>query len=114
MNYLMVIIFVSIVVSSLVLINGSIDNQQELSQINNMVQQKNTEIVVETLSIQGYNTDGIISLSNLSNEPINVIQIRVYEDGNFVESFEVNEIIHGNTELQLEHLPIVLQEMLLQ
>ena len=48
---------------------------------------------------------------------IEIIQIRVYdESGEFVESFDVDEIILGNTisEILPENLPIPLQEMLIQ
>lgn len=115
MNPLIVIGLVSVVIVSLVLINGTIDNQQELSEINISVQQKNNEIAIETISIKGDHTNGILKLSNLSNEEIKVIQIRVYDsNGDFVESFEINEIIQGNTELEITNLPISLQEMLAQ
>ncbi len=108
---------ITIVIASLVLINNSIQNQQELAEINYIVQQKNQEITSELINIKGDITDGTIILSNTSNEEIKVIQIRVYDDdGNYVESFDVSEIILGNTKLEIlpDSLPILLQEMLLQ
>jgi len=107
---------VTIVVASLVLINDSISSQQELAEINSIVQQKNNEIAAETNNIKAIKTDfGGIEFSNTSNEEIHIIQIRVYDDdGNYVESFDVDEIILGNTELEITDLPISLQEMLVQ
>ena len=107
---------VTIVIASLVLINGSIDNQQELVEINLIQYEMYNEIATETNNIKGVNTDGIIQLSNTSNEEIKVIQIRVYDDdGNYVESFDIDEIISGNVQLEIspENLPVELQEMLL-
>jgi len=115
MNYLAVIVFVSIVGLSMVGLFGIIDDGQELSEINSKVQQKNIEIAVESLSIKGDRTDGTLKLSNYSNEEIRIIQIRVYDElGNYVKSFDIDEIIQGNTEITIEDLPISLQEMLVQ
>jgi len=105
---------VTIVIASLVLINGSIDNQQELSQINLENYEMYNEIATETNNIKAIKTDGVIELSNTSNEEIKVIQIRVYDDdGNYVESFEIDSIIYGNTKSEITDLPIPLREMLL-
>ncbi len=106
---------ITIVIASLVLINGSIDNQQELAEINNIVQQKNQEITSELINIKGGITNtGSIEFSNSQNEEIHIIQIRVYDDdGNYVESFDVDSIISGNTKLEISSLPTELQEMLL-
>jgi len=107
---------ITIVVASLVLINDSISSQQELAQINSIVQQKNNEIAAETNNIKAIKTDfGGIEFSNTSNEEIKIIQIRVYDDdGNYVESFDVDEIISGNTQLEITDLPVELQGMLVQ
>lgn len=107
---------ITIVIASLVLINSSIDNQQELAQINSIVQQKNNEIAAETISISGISTNtGGIEFTNSQNEEIHIIQIRVYdESGDFVESFDIDEIISGNIQLEITSLPISLQEMLVQ
>ena len=106
---------VTIVIASIVLINGSIDKQQELSQINLIQYEKQNEIAAETHSIKGITTkDGSIEFTNSQNEEIHIIQIRVYDDdGNYVESFDVDSIISGNTELEITSLPTELQEMLL-
>ncbi len=107
---------VTIVIASLVLINGSIDNQQELVEINLIQYEMYNEIATETNNIKAIKTDSTIELSNTSNEEIRIIQIRVYDDdGNFVESFDVDSIIYGNTKLEIspENLPVELQEMLL-
>ncbi len=107
---------ITIVIASLVLINGSIDNQQELAEINHTIQQKNQEITSELINIKGDIINGSIELTNSQNEEIHIIQIRVYDDdGNYVESFDVSEIILGNTKLEIlpDSLPIILQEMLL-
>ncbi len=105
---------ITIVVASLVLINSTIQDQQELSDINISVQQKNTEIAAETLSIKGMKTDlGSIQFTNSQNEEIQIIQVRVYDDnGDYVESFDVDSIIYGNTKLEVTDFPISLQEML--
>lgn len=106
---------VTIVVASLVLINGSIQNQQELAEINLTQYEMYNEIAAETNNIKAVNTNtGSIEFSNSQNEEINIIQIRVYENGNYVESFDINEIILGNTILDVTDLPILLQEMLVQ
>ena len=98
---------ITIVVASLVLINGSISNQQELVEINLENYEKQNEIAAEIHSIKGDITkDGSIEFTNYSNEEIHVIQIRVYDDdGNYVESFDINEIISGNTELEITVCP---------
>ncbi len=104
---------VTIVIASLVLINGSIDNQQELAEINNIVQQKNIEITSELINIKGTNTDGTIEFTNTQNEEIHIIQVRVYDDmGDFVKSYDIDEIVSGNTEIEISSLPAELQEML--
>jgi len=106
---------ITIVIASLVLINGSIQNQQELSQINLENHKKQNEIAAETNNIKAVKTDGTIEFTNYSNEEIHIIQIRVYDDdGNYVESFDVSEIISGNTKLEIipDNLPTELQEML--
>ena len=107
---------ITIVVASLVLINDSIQNQQELVEINIIQYEKQNEIAVETNNIKAIKTDfGGIEFSNTSNEEIHIIQIRVYDDnGNYVESFDVDEIILGNSEIIIENtdLPISLQVML--
>ena len=109
---------ITIVVASLVLINGSIQNQQELAQINLTQYEMYNEIAAETNNIKGTTTnDGSIEFSNTQNQPISIIQIRVYDDdGEYVESFDVDEIILGNSEIIIENtdLPIVLQGMLVQ
>ena len=109
---------VTIVVVSLVMINSSIDNQQELVEINIENYEMYNEIAAETNNIKAVKTDfGGIEFSNTSNEEIEIIQIRVYDDdGNYVESFDVDEIILGNTEIIIENtdLPISLQEMLVE
>jgi len=105
---------ITIVIASLVLMNSIIENQQELVEINIIQYEKQNEIATETHSIKGTNTDGVIQLSNYSNEDIHIIQIRVYDDdGNFVESFDIDSIISGNSELEITDLPTSLQEMLL-
>ena len=111
---LLAIGLVTIVVASLVMINSSIDNQQELVEINIENYEMYNEIAAETNNIKAIKTDGTIEFSNTSNEEISIIQIRVYDDdGNYVESFDVDEIIPGNTELlEISDLPISLQEML--
>ncbi len=115
MIYLGIIIFVSIVTIAMVGMFSIINDGQELSEVNNSVQQKNLEIAVESLSIKGDHTDNVLKLTNHSNEEIRVIQIRVYDDdGNFVESFSIDETIQGNTELEVTDLPIPLQEMITQ
>jgi len=103
---------ITIVVASLVMISSSIDNQQELVEINIIQYEKQNEIAAETNNIKAIKTDGTIEFSNTSNQQINVIQIRVYDDGNYVESFDVDEIILGNTELEITDLPAELQVML--
>ena len=75
------------------------------------------EKATETNNIKAINTDGTIELFDTSNEEIHIIQIRVYDDdGNFVESFDVDRIISGNTKLDIspENLPVELREMLVQ
>jgi len=121
MNYLVIIVFTSIIGIGMAGIFSIINHGQELSEINNTVQLKNTEIAVETLSIKGEivdgNTDGTITLSNLSNQEIRVIQIRVYgDDGEFVKSFDIDYMINGNVQLTIlpENLPAELQGMLVQ
>ena len=91
-----------------------IDNQQELSEANVLVQEKNNQITSELINIKGTNTNtGSIEFSNSQNEEIKIIQIRVYdESGDFVESFDIDYIINGNTELEISDLPTPLQEML--
>ena len=93
-----------------------IDNQQELSEVNISVQEKNNEMVSELINIKGTNTNtGSIEFRNLQNEEIRIIQVRVYdESGDFVVSFDIDEIISGNTEIEITDLPIPLQGMLVQ
>lgn len=107
---------ITIVVVSLVLINGSITNQQELAEINLTQYEMYNEIAAETNNIKGMKTDfGGIEFSNSQNEDIKIIQIRVYDDyGVYVESFDVDEIILGNTALEITDLPAELQVMLVQ
>jgi len=107
---------ITIVIASLVLINGSIQNQQELAEINIIQYEMYNEIAAETNNIKAIKTDfGGIEFTNSQNEEIKIIQIRVYDDyGVYVESFDIDEIILGNTELEITDLPIPLQEMLLQ
>jgi len=108
---------ITIVVASLVLINGSIQNQQELAEINLTQYEMYNEIAAETNNIKGTttNTDGTIEFTNTQNKEIKIIQIRVYDDsGEFVESFDVSEIISGNTVSEIADLPTELQEMLVQ
>ena len=106
---------ITIVVASLVLINSSIGNQQELVEINIIQYEKQNEIAAETNNIKGMKTNDTIEFTNSQNEEIHIIQIRVYDDsGNYVESFDVDYIIHGNDVMEITDLPISLQEMLVQ
>lgn len=106
----------SIIISGIVGMYIVIDTQQELSEINVLVQEKNIEISSELINIKGINTNtGSIEFSNSQNEEIKIIQIRVYDEfGNFVESFDIDEIISGNSEIEISSLPMELQEMLVQ
>ncbi len=114
MNLLVIIVFVGIIGVSISGILSIIDDSQELSQINHTVSQKQNEITSELINIKAVSTiSGGIEFSNTSNEKIKIIQIRVYDDsGEYVESFDVSEIILGNVQLEVTDLPISLQEML--
>lgn len=108
---------ITIVIASLVLINDSISNQQELAQINHIVQQKNIQITSELINIQAVNLGDTIEFINTQNEEIHIIQIRVYDvSGNYVKSFDVDYVIHGNNSIEIlsENLPAELQGMLIQ
>jgi len=108
---------ITIVIASLVLINDSISSQQELAEINIIQYEKQNEIAAETNNIKAISTDYTIEFSNSQNEEIKIIQIRVYDDdGNYVESFDVDYLINGNSEIEIsqENLPAELQVMLVQ
>ena len=109
---------VTIVVASLVLITTSIQNQQELAEINLTQYEMYNEIAAETNNIKGMTTiSGSIEFTNTQNEEIRIIQIRVYDDsGVYVESFDVDYVINGNNSIEIfsENLPIPLQGMLIQ
>lgn len=106
---------ITIVIASLVLINDSISSQQELAEINLAQYEMYNEIAAETISIKGITTiSGSIEFSNSQNEEIHIIQIRVYDDyGEYVESFDIDYVINGNTDLEISDLPAELQVMLL-
>ena len=116
MNHLIIIGLVVAVIASLVLMNNTIDNQQDLEKINTSNQEIQSLIITESISLSGFKTNtGSISLSNTSNEDITMIQIRVYDDnGNFVKSFDIDEIISSNTDITISDLPLELQEMMSQ
>ena len=116
MNHLIIVGLVIAVISSLVLMNNTIENQQNLEKINISNQEIQSLIITESISLSGFKTStGSISLTNTSNEDITMIQIRVYDDnGNFVKSFDIDEIISGNTEITIDDLPLELQGMLVQ
>ena len=112
-----VIGFVAIVGISLALILSSIDEQQELSEINYSMNQNQMEQINESVGIKSaiHSTNGSVygvSFENVLNEEISIIQIRVYDDsGNFVKSFMMNDTISGNTRMNL-NIPLELQEMM--
>lgn len=108
---------ITIVVASMVLINDSISSQQELAEINIIQYEKQNEIATETNNIKAISTStGSIEFTNSQNEEIHIIQIRVYDDGDYVKSFDIDETISGNSEIIIENsdLPAELQEMLVQ
>jgi len=112
--YLGIIVFVVIIGLAMVGIFSIIEDGQELSEINISVQEKNNEITSELINIKGTNTNtGSIEFTNTQNEEIKIIQVRVYDDnGEYVGSFEIDEIVSGNSEIEISNLPQELQEML--
>jgi len=89
----------AVIITGGILLSTSIDNQQDLQEINLAIQQTQSDIVTEIVSISATtNENGEIEITNTSNEDIVLIQIRMYDDdGNFIASFDTNEIINGNT-----------------
>ena len=105
----------SIIIVGIAGMYSVIDHQQEISEINTIVQEKNIERESELLNIKGVITNtGNIEFSNSQNEDIKIIQIRVYDsEGDFVESFDIDVIANGHTYSEISDLPISLQEMIL-
>ena len=89
-----------------------------MAEINLTQYEMYNEIAAETNNIQAISTNtGSIEFTNSQNEEIRIIQIRVYDDyGEYVESFDIDYMIHGNSEIIIENtdLPISLREMLVQ
>jgi len=101
-QYLIIIIMMAIVTTSLALIKASIDDQQELQEINQVMSQNKFTQMSEFSGVSGIinlDVSDNILIQNSINEDVVVIQIRVYDDdGNFVESFPMNQTISGNSE----------------
>ena len=113
MNVLVIIGFMAIVGVSLTAIFSSIQDNQDLSQINNEISQKQHDAMSASSGVSGLVEDGNILFENSLNQDIEIIQIRVYDDqGNFVKSFPLNSTISGNTSLEFQNLPEELQNML--
>ncbi|MCJ8306558.1 MAG: hypothetical protein HRU07_05855 [Nitrosopumilus sp.] len=111
---IILILFVAIVGISLTVIFASINDQQELSEINQDISAVMQKEMKEASSVTGkINSFGTASIVNSMNEDVVIQQIRVYDDqGNFVKSFPINSIIPGNSFLDLNDLPPELQVML--
>lgn len=113
MNYLVILLIVSVVISSILGISSSIDDQQELSQLNDDVAEKQMTRMDEKSSITGTFSKSNVNLSNLGNEDISVIQIRVYDDnGKFISAHNINNTISGNSKLNISDLPSDLKKLL--
>jgi len=100
-QYVVIIGILALVLTSLTLIKSSIDDQQEIQEINNVMAQKKITQMSEASGVSGIinadNSNGLI-IQNLMNEHVKVDQIRVYEDdGDFVKSFSINQTISGNS-----------------
>jgi len=114
MQIIIIIGMLAITGISLGLIYSSIENQQELSEINYEVTQTQMQAMHESASVTGIVDSDYMVIENSMNEDINLIQIRVYDDdGNFVKSFLVNNTISSNSVLTLDDLPAELQNMIL-
>ena len=115
MHIIIVLGVLAIAGISLGLIYSSIENQQELSEINYKVTQTQMQEMYESASVTGVIDSDYMTIKNSMNEDINLIQIRVYDDdGNFVKSFSVNNTISSNSVLKLDNLPSELQNMILE
>ena len=113
MNVLVVIGFVAIVGVSITAILGVIQDNQDLSEINNEISQKQHNAMSVSSGVSSSVDDGNILFENSLNQDVEIIQIRVYDDqGNFVKSFPLNNTISGNTSLEFQNLPSELQTML--
>ena len=100
-QYVIIIGMMALVLTSLTLMHSSIDDQQELQEINDVVSQNKITQMSESSGVSGIigvdSSEGI-AIQNSMNEDVEIIQIRVYDDsGNFVESFSMNQTISGNS-----------------
>ena len=115
MHIIIVLGVLAIAGISLGLIYSSIENQQELSEINYKVTQTQMQEMYESASVTGVIDSDYMTIKNSMNEDTNLIQIRVYDDdGNFVKSFSVNNTISSNSVLKLDDLSTELQNMILE
>lgn len=111
MNPIIIIAFVGIVGVSLVLILDLIENQQELADIQMEISQIQQQRMQVLAGIAGKIESGKMILKNSLNRPVEIIQIRAYSNGNFVESFPVDGTIPANTSTEFA-VPARLQNMM--
>lgn len=115
MFHFIVIGMVVVIVAGLALFSMTFESQQELEEINIINQERQSQIITESVNVSGGIDNKSIKISNTSNDDVSIIQIRVYDGmGDFVKSFDVNYIILGNSEFLISDLPQELQGMLVQ
>ena len=116
MSPIVIIGIVGISILSITLIYSTIDHQQDLEEITVNKHHLMLKMLSESVSVNGVGTSkGDIELYNTSNDDTKIIQIRVYDGiGDFTKSFDVSEIVLGNSEKLITDLPLELKEMLVQ
>jgi len=113
-NAIIAIIIMAVTLVSILGITDAVSNQQELSNVNQEVIEKQLEKIQETISLSGEMTsDGITAtIVNDGTQDITIIQYRVYDDdGTLLGTYSVNSTISSNSDTELT-LPTGISELL--
>ena len=106
---------VGIVVVSVLFIGSTLQESQELNTIEDKNHDLKVTILNEISGIEGTIETDEIFFENLSNEEIDIIQIRVYDDnGDYVESFDLNYTVPGNSNSNFTGIPLDLKRYLVE
>jgi hypothetical protein len=110
----MILVFVAIVGTSLSYMYGTLEDQQNLTEITNKVMKQQERAITDITSLEAITTDdGSIKFKNSGNSEVKIVQIRVYDDdGNFVRSFPIDFDVAGNAKLEMSNMTSELRDLI--
>lgn len=104
----------AIVIVGIIGMYSVINNQQEISDVNEIVSENTVKSLQQIKSVSGYVTkDGNVMISNDDNDIVRFIQFRLYDDdGILLDTFSTDEIISSHTEQEIQLSNTMIERLL--